>query len=441
MDRTNQIIPRVALGQRANPLFLPREVIHFQAELDLQLGEIPLGLADFFHILIQLAKTHPPIIKIVLLHRGMIREANFRQANLQRLRRILRRFAGSVAAKRRVDMVICWQSHAGKVNDPPPKRQWTKRRQAGNDGGDWWINGLMDGWIGSEQHARKIQSASTINLADFIAIGLIKTNVRNAKKHAEDVQKNRGNPFGSPHRVSARSCFNLPSRLVKASNFYVDFPDTNPSPRKGCIVYIDGFNWYFSIFQQRPAWKGLNVLSFFQELRLDENVISVKLFSAIVEPHIENSSKKIRQLTYFAALKTLPKVEIIQGTYQQRTVKCRASCQQEYLVAEEKKTDVNIAIHLIDDAYKNKTDSMVLVSGDSDLEPAITYVNRHFPKIKITVYIPSLPDEQKTRRIDFYRNLDVAWKFLPLELISRHQLKEEVRGKDGTIYKRPIEWR
>ena len=39
-----------------------------------------------------------------------------------------------------------------------------------------------------------------------------------------------------------------------------------------------------------------------------------------------------------------------------------------------KKTDVNIAVNLLDDALRGLTDSMVIVSGDSDLEPAVEWV-------------------------------------------------------------------
>jgi hypothetical protein len=101
------------------------------------------------------------------------------------------------------------------------------------------------------------------------------------------------------------------------------------------------------------------------------------------------------------ALGTLPKLKIILGKYQERTVTCRArDCMRrlEYQVPEEKKTDVNVAVNLLEDAFRGLTDSMVIVSGDSDLEPAVEWVRRNYPQIKITVYIPVLEDEREERR-------------------------------------------
>ena len=154
-------------------------------------------------------------------------------------------------------------------------------------------------------------------------------------------------------------------------------PKAIPSmPPKRCTIYVDGFNWYFGIFQHCPAWKWLNVQSFFEALRLDEEVIVVKFFTALVEPQKHVSPKRDRQKRFLKALGTLPKVKIILGKYQERTVTCAArDCPRrlKYQVPEEKKTDVNIAVNLLEDAICGLTDSMVIVSGDSDLEPAVEW--------------------------------------------------------------------
>jgi hypothetical protein len=85
---------------------------------------------------------------------------------------------------------------------------------------------------------------------------------------------------------------------------------------------------------------------------------------------------------YLQALGTLPKVEIIQWVFQPRTVRCDAKCCEQYIVAEEKKTDVNIAIRMIDDCLHKRMDSIVLVSGDSDQEPAIQWIHQRYPDMK-----------------------------------------------------------
>lgn len=221
-------------------------------------------------------------------------------------------------------------------------------------------------------------------------------------------------------------------------------PEPAPQPpKKRCIIYVDGFNWYFGVFQHRPAWKWLNPQSFFEAMRLDENVIAVKLFTALVDPQKHVSDRRDRQKRYLKALGSLPKVQIILGKYQERTVTCRAqACPRrlEYPVPEEKKTDVNMAVHLLEDAFRDQTDSMVVVSGDSDLEPAVEWVRRNHPKIKITVYIPVLEAERQQRRNDNYNRMGVTCKPLPLADIPRHLFPPTVPVHEKESVTRPAEW-
>jgi uncharacterized LabA/DUF88 family protein len=214
-------------------------------------------------------------------------------------------------------------------------------------------------------------------------------------------------------------------------------------PKKRCAIYVDAFNWYFGVFQHRPAWKWLNVQSFFEALRPDEDIVAIKFFTALVEPIKHVSTRRDRQKRYLKALGTLPKVKIISGKYQERTVTCQArDCMRrlEYQVPEEKKTDVNMAVNLLEDAFRGLTDSMVIVSGDSDLEPAVEWVRRNHPQIKITVYIPVLEEERQQRRNDNYHRMGVTCKPLPLADILRHLFSASVRVNENETVSRPDEW-
>lgn len=55
---------------------------------------------------------------------------------------------------------------------------------------------------------------------------------------------------------------------------------------------------------------------------------------------------------------------------------------------EEKETDVNIALTMLDFAYKDKFDHAFLISNDSDLAPAIHMIRKNFPKKFITTIVP-----------------------------------------------------
>jgi uncharacterized LabA/DUF88 family protein len=219
-------------------------------------------------------------------------------------------------------------------------------------------------------------------------------------------------------------------------------PEPAPAsqPKKRCTIYIDAFNWYYGIFIHRPEWKWLNIQSFFEALRVDEDVMGIRFFTAIVQPKVHVSPKRDRQKRYLTALKSLPKVEVVLGKYQERTVTCQAGpCPRrlEYRVGEEKKTDVNIAVRLIDDAIHQRTDSIVIVSADSDLEPAVAWIRQNHPAIKVSVYIPALPDDVAQRRNDNYQRMQVACRLLPLADIPRHLFPATVTLPDGSKVVRP----
>lgn len=59
-----------------------------------------------------------------------------------------------------------------------------------------------------------------------------------------------------------------------------------------------------------------------------------------------------------------------------------------YATQEEKKTDVNIAVNLLEDAYQDKFDTAILISWDNDISPAVESVKKAFPNKKVKVILP-----------------------------------------------------
>jgi hypothetical protein len=133
---------------------------------------------------------------------------------------------------------------------------------------------------------------------------------------------------------------------------------------------------------------------------------------------------RARQQVYFDALRTLPKIKIILGVFQHREVSCRADCRKVYAVPEEKKTDVNLAVEMMSDAFSGRYDRMYVVSGDSDVQPPIEWIARNKTDIKLAVYVPALSGERGNRRTDYFKTqgLNVSCSFLPLETLGKHQL-------------------
>jgi hypothetical protein len=102
-----------------------------------------------------------------------------------------------------------------------------------------------------------------------------------------------------------------------------------------------------------------------------------------------------------------------------------------------------MAVEIISDAISSQCASIVAVTGDADIQPAIEWVAKHRPEIKIRVYVPLLDPERNTRRTDYYRtqHLNVDCTFLPLGDIPACQLPNVVHLGDGKCAIRPPAWR
>lgn len=75
------------------------------------------------------------------------------------------------------------------------------------------------------------------------------------------------------------------------------------------IIYVDGFNLYYGAVKNTP-WKWLNIEKYFTLLRQDDNIQSIKYFTARIQ-----GSHKPNQDVYLKALNTLSKVNIIYGLF------------------------------------------------------------------------------------------------------------------------------
>ena len=97
-------------------------------------------------------------------------------------------------------------------------------------------------------------------------------------------------------------------------------------------------------------------------------------------------SAQKRQKSYIMALK-LTAVQPVLGHFKEKDRKC-PDCQHKWIGHEEKETDVNIALFLLDSAYQNLFDRALVITNDSDLAPAIQMTRKRFPEKRITTVAP-----------------------------------------------------
>jgi uncharacterized LabA/DUF88 family protein len=156
--------------------------------------------------------------------------------------------------------------------------------------------------------------------------------------------------------------------------------------------YIDGFNVYHAIDDMGRATRGkLNHLKWVNLRQLmgvftDSSVheiTAVKYFSAYAT---WKPKQHERHQIYVKALASTG-IDVILGQFKEKSIYC-PDCKLTHKGHEEKESDVNIAVHLIGDAYRDKFDQAFIVTRDSDLSGPIRYIREHFPKKKVKIIAP-----------------------------------------------------
>ncbi len=160
------------------------------------------------------------------------------------------------------------------------------------------------------------------------------------------------------------------------------------------IAYIDGYNFYKGLLDAgllTSRWLDLHGTCK-SLLRPNQELVIVRYFTTRVR---RNPEKTKRQAAYIDALLASGGIEIDYGVFTTRGLEfckqCKEKlckeCKRKSKIPKEKQTDVNIAVRLLDDAYSDRFDVAIVISGDSDLVPAINYILEQFPK-KIVLVAP-----------------------------------------------------
>jgi len=195
---------------------------------------------------------------------------------------------------------------------------------------------------------------------------------------------------------------------------------------------IDGFNVYHSVLQLRKdtghSTKWLNLFSlcssyiptiFGKEHKLE----SVYYFTALAEHYRRRSPEKIgRHKAYIKCLESTG-TEVVYGRFKKRGT-----------TFEEKQTDVAIAVKLLEILCTDKCDTAVIVSGDTDLVPAMKACKRLFPKKNAIFGFP-----YKRSNTELTTLAPESFKIKQKQYI-RYQFPNPVTLTDGNRIHKPSKW-
>jgi len=203
-------------------------------------------------------------------------------------------------------------------------------------------------------------------------------------------------------------------------------------------VYIDGFNLYYGAIKDTPnRWLDLEALC--HRLLPKDDIKRIRYFTAKVSARPGDPQQPQRQHTYLRALATLPSVSIHYGHFLTHQLRMplvnpprRGPKTAEVLKTEEKGSDVNLASHLLLDAFQHVCDVAVVISNDSDLRVPIRIAEQ---QLGITVGIVN-PHRAKNRS----RVLQATFfKQLRPSVLAQCQLPEVMSDQNGT-FRKPASW-
>jgi uncharacterized LabA/DUF88 family protein len=169
------------------------------------------------------------------------------------------------------------------------------------------------------------------------------------------------------------------------------------------IFFFDGFNLYHALANKRfYRYKWIDITSLAEKfITKKDKIEDIYYFTALAIW----SPDKVRRHKAFIKAQEIKGVKTIYGEFRRRDKECRI-CKKTYQTFEEKQTDLNIAIQLFKLSIQDKYDKALIISGDSDLIPAIEAVKSTFPHKKIGVIIPiGRSAEQLKQTCDFYMKM------------------------------------
>lgn len=173
------------------------------------------------------------------------------------------------------------------------------------------------------------------------------------------------------------------------------------------------------------------------------DVLKVKYFTAHVDGR-EHADDPNRQQVYLRALKAKNPgvIEIILGSFRTdakrrrlahapRSFKNMATEQSVYIMqTEEKGSDVNLAVHLVNDAWMDEYDLALIISNDSDLIEGIKLVREHCHK-HVAVANPTPGSRPQTE----LRAVMDSKRHITMDQLQNCQLPDPITGT--TIHKPP----
>lgn len=205
---------------------------------------------------------------------------------------------------------------------------------------------------------------------------------------------------------------------------------------------VDGFNLYHSLRTASEEmggastkWLDLSGLlrSYLPNIGGGAQVERIFYFSALAT-HLEQRQPgvTVRHRNYIECLQATGIMPVL-GRFKSKQVHCR-NCHRQSEHFEEKETDVAISTKLLEVLHLDAADTVVLVTGDTDLAPAVRTARSLFPAKLIWFVFP-----YKRKNNELAKIAD-GYCYIRKERYLQHQFPAAVTLATGRTSAKPATW-
>ena len=206
---------------------------------------------------------------------------------------------------------------------------------------------------------------------------------------------------------------------------------------------VDGFNMYHSLDELQNAsgasvkWLDLTALcgkylhAVRNAVKDKVDIAAVYWFSARPDFMVQKKPDLVARYDTYAKALRESGVQVVLSSFKRKTGRCQ-HCGKEFTRHEEKETDVALAMKLLETLACNECDTALLVTGDTDLIPAIK-LNQKITGRKIGVGFPVF-----RHNVALEKAADYFFKINQKD-IQKSQFPREIKLGTGKLQK-PSTW-
>ncbi|MDR1027128.1 MAG: NYN domain-containing protein [Rickettsiales bacterium] len=217
-------------------------------------------------------------------------------------------------------------------------------------------------------------------------------------------------------------------------------------------IYVDGFNLFFGALKlaERKKYRWLNIQKLVQEAcksylsKNDYEVRCIKFCTARISKRADNDDSPRKQQIYFNALKTIPNLHLIFGNFLVHKkfaavypieLDSRGRAKTRLVVhTEEKGSDVNLAAHLLADAFRGDIDIAIMITNDTDLVTPLKIASEELRKevLVVSPFRKTAYSIKQLRRVKCY-NIETSH-------LAAAQFPNEITTGAGRVITKPKDW-